>query len=93
MPTARIPAGAGFQTEFAARVRRESGLPSAAVGLITAPEQADHIIRSGQADLVLVGREMLRNPHWPLHAAQVLGQVGHWPRQYLRAAPAGSQAR
>jgi len=90
VPTARIPAGPGFQTEFAERVRREAGLPAAAVGLITSPAQADHIIRSGQADLVLLGRESLRNPYWPLEAARALGHPASWPKQYLRAAPAGS---
>jgi 2,4-dienoyl-CoA reductase-like NADH-dependent reductase (Old Yellow Enzyme family) len=93
LPTAKIPAGPGFQTEFAARVRREAAIPTAAVGLITSPAQADHIIRTGQADMVLLGREILRNPYWPLTAAQELGQTTSWPRQYLRAAPAGSLAR
>ena len=93
VPAAKIPAGPGFQSEFAARVRRESGIASAAVGLITSPQQADHIIRSGQADLVLLGREILRNPYWPLAAAHTLGQTTSWPEQYLRAAPAGSMAR
>ncbi len=93
LPTAKIPAGPGFQTEFAARVRREAGIPTAAVGLITSPAQADHIVRSGQADMVLLGREMLRDPYWPLHAAQALGQAASWPQQYLRAAPAGSTGR
>jgi len=91
--TATIPVGTGFQTEFAARVRREAGIPSAAVGLITSPAQADHVVRSGQADMVLLGREILRNPYWPLAAAQALGQAATWPVQYLRAAPAGSAAR
>ena len=93
LPTAKIPAGPGFQTEFAARVRHEAGVPTAAVGLITSPAQADHIVRSGQADMVLLGREMLRDPYWPLHAAQALGQAAPWPQQYLRAAPAGSSGR
>jgi len=93
VPTAKIPAGPGFQTEFAARVRNESGLPAAAVGLITSAAQADQIVRSGQADMVLVGREILRNPYWPLLAAQELHQVGVWPNQYLRAAPNGSVGR
>ena len=93
VPWAQIPVGAGFQTEFAARIRREAGIPTAAVGLITSPQQADHIVRSGQADLVLLGREILRDPYWPLHAAQALGQATSWPRQYLRAAPAGSVER
>ncbi len=93
VPTARIPAGPGFQTEFAARVRREAGIATAAVGLITSPAQADHIVRSGQADVVLLGREILRNPYWPLAAAQALGQEATWPQQYLRAAPPGSKGR
>ena len=93
VPAANIPAGPGFQTEFAARVRREAGVATAAVGLITLPAQADHIVRSGQADMVLLGREILRNPYWPLAAAQALGQETSWPQQYLRAAPPGSRGR
>jgi 2,4-dienoyl-CoA reductase-like NADH-dependent reductase (Old Yellow Enzyme family) len=93
VPSAIIPAGPGFQTEFAARVRHEAGIASAAVGLITSPEQADHIIRTGQADMVLLGREILRNPYWPLDAAWTLGHKASWPKQYLRAAPAGSISR
>jgi len=93
VPTAKIPVGPGFQTEFAERVRREAGVPTSAVGLITSPAQADHIVRSGQADMVLLGREVLRDPYWPLHAAQALEQKAAWPAQYLRAAPAGSIER
>jgi 2,4-dienoyl-CoA reductase-like NADH-dependent reductase (Old Yellow Enzyme family) len=93
VPTAVIPAGPGFQTEFAARVRLEVDIATSAVGLITSPAQADHIIRTGQADLVMLGRETLRDPYWPLHAAQALGQTAAWPKQYLRAAPGGSKAR
>jgi 2,4-dienoyl-CoA reductase-like NADH-dependent reductase (Old Yellow Enzyme family) len=93
LPTAQIPVGPGFQTEFAARVRHEANIPTAAVGLITSPAQADHIVRSGQADMVLLGREILRNPYWPLEAAQVLGQIAVWPQQYLRAAPSGAVGR
>jgi 2,4-dienoyl-CoA reductase-like NADH-dependent reductase (Old Yellow Enzyme family) len=93
IPTAKIPVGPGFQTEFAARVRHEAKVPTAAVGLITSPAQADHIIRSGQADMVLIGREMLRNPYWPMGAAQSLGQTVTCPQQYLRAAPTGSTGR
>ncbi len=93
VPTAIIAAGPGFQTEFAARVRQQAGIATAAVGLITSPAQADHIIRTGQADMVLLGREILRNPYWPMGAAQALGHVASWPPQYLRAAPAGSLAR
>lgn len=93
LPTAVIPAGPGFQTDFAARVRREAGLPTAAVGLITDPAQADHIVRSGQADVVLLGRELLRHPYWPLQAAAALGQKTAWPKQYLRAGPSGVPMR
>jgi len=93
VPTAKIPVGPGFQTEFAARVRHEAGIATAAVGMITSPAQADHIIRTGQADMVLLGREILRNPYWPLSAAQSLGQAASWPLQYLRAAPPGSTGR
>jgi 2,4-dienoyl-CoA reductase-like NADH-dependent reductase (Old Yellow Enzyme family) len=92
-PKVNIPAGPGFQTGFAARVRNEAGIPTSAVGLVTSPEQADHIIRTGQADIVLLGREILRDPYWPLHAAQSLGQTASWPLQYLRAAPPGSTGR
>jgi 2,4-dienoyl-CoA reductase-like NADH-dependent reductase (Old Yellow Enzyme family) len=93
VPTAKIPAGPGFQTEFAAKIRRETGINTAAVGLITSPAQADHIIRSGQADMVLLGREILCNPYWPLAAAHTLGHATAWPAQYLRAAPSGSVSR
>ena len=62
-------------------------MPTGAVGLITEPAQADAIVASGQADLVLLARELLRDPYWPLHAAHALGTKGPWPAQYLRAAP------
>lgn len=84
-PAARIPVGPGYQTMFAERIRRETGIPTSAVGVITAPEQADHIIRSGQADLVMVGREVLRDLHFPLRAAKTLGHDVPWPKQYARA--------
>jgi 2,4-dienoyl-CoA reductase-like NADH-dependent reductase (Old Yellow Enzyme family) len=93
VPTAHVPAGPGFQAGFAAKVRREAGIATAAVGLITAAEQADHVIRSGQADLVFVGREILRHPYWPLAAARTLAQPTPWPKQYLRAAPPGASRR
>ncbi len=92
-PNVKIPVGPGYQTVFAERVRREAGIATGAVGMITEPVQADHVIRSGQADLVLLAREMLRDPYWPLLAARKLGQPQSWPVQYLRAAPAGSSAR
>lgn len=87
VPHARIPIGPGYQVPFAERIRREAGVPTGAVGLITAPVQADHIIRTGQADLVLLAREMLRDPYWALRAARELVQPAPWPVQYLRAAP------
>jgi 2,4-dienoyl-CoA reductase-like NADH-dependent reductase (Old Yellow Enzyme family) len=82
-----IPFGAGFQVPFAERIRKEAGLPTAAVGLITDPAQADEIIRNGQADLVLLAREMLRNPYWAWHAARALhqGKAVALPVQYARA--------
>jgi 2,4-dienoyl-CoA reductase-like NADH-dependent reductase (Old Yellow Enzyme family) len=83
--TALPPAGPGYQAAFAERIRREAGVKTGAVGLITSPEQADHVIRSGQADLVLLARQLLREPYFPLRAAARLGQEGPWPRQYLRA--------
>ena len=84
---APIPVGAGYQVPFAARIRHDAGIPTAAVGLITAPAQADHIVRTGQADMVLLAREMLRDPSWPIHAAHALGaKVDQLlPDQYHRA--------
>src|ERR1700730_2811083 len=90
---AEIPVGPGYQTPFAERIRREANIATAAVGMITVSAQADQIIRNEQADLVLLAREMLRDPYWPLHAAQELGQTASWPRQYLRAAPSGAPER
>ncbi len=80
-----IPFGPGYQTPFAERIRREAGILTGAVGLITAAAQADHIIRTAQADVVILARELLRNPYWPLQAAHELGQDIAWPKQYLRA--------
>lgn len=85
VPYAKIPIGAGYQVPIAERVKRETGMPTAAVGLITAPEQAEQIVRSGQADLIVMARELLRDPYWPLHAAQRLRQEPAVPSQYLRA--------
>jgi 2,4-dienoyl-CoA reductase-like NADH-dependent reductase (Old Yellow Enzyme family) len=84
-PSATVPAGPGYQTGFAERIRREAGLATGAVGLITSPEQADHVIRTGQADLVLLARELLRDPYFPLRAAKALRAEGPVPRQYQRA--------
>jgi 2,4-dienoyl-CoA reductase-like NADH-dependent reductase (Old Yellow Enzyme family) len=82
----KVPVGAGYQVPFAEAVRRGADMPTAAVGMITQAMQADEIIRNGRADLVLLGREMLRNPSWAIHAAQALGQKEHVriPEQYLR---------
>ncbi|MFI5632445.1 NADH:flavin oxidoreductase/NADH oxidase [Streptomyces sp. NPDC051664] len=84
-PNARITTGPGYQVPFAARVREETSLPVAAVGLITEPQQAEKIVADGQADAVLLGRELLRSPSWAQHAARELGGDVHKPAQYLRA--------
>jgi len=90
---AKIPAAPGYQVPFAARIRREAGIATAAVGLITEPAQAHDIVTKGEADLVFLAREMLRDPYWAVHAAAALGETASWPQQYLRAAPAGSLPR
>lgn len=77
--------GPGYQVPFAQAIRREVGIPTAAVGLITTPQQAEEIIQAEKADLVLVGRASLRNPYWPLKAARELQQPNPVPGQYLRA--------
>lgn len=82
---AKIPAGPGFQVPFAAEIRKRVGIATGAVGLITQPAQAEDIIATGQADVVLLARELLRDPYWPLHAAKQLGVDVSWPVQYLRA--------
>ena len=82
-----IEVGPGYQVPFAAQIRREAGVATGAVGMITAPDQADAIIRAGEADLVLLAREELRSPYWPLHAAHTLGVQMPWPRQYERSRP------
>jgi 2,4-dienoyl-CoA reductase-like NADH-dependent reductase (Old Yellow Enzyme family) len=87
VPYAKVPVGAGYQVPFAQEVRRLAGVATGAVGMITAPMQADQIIRSGQADLVFLAREFLRDPYWPLHAAQAVHQDVSWPPQYERAKP------
>ena len=86
--SARIPVGPGYQVPFAERVRRDAGIMTGAVGMITSPEQAEQILRLGQADVVLIARELLRNPYWPLHAARALGADAPVPVQYQRAFPA-----
>ncbi|WP_329259893.1 NADH:flavin oxidoreductase/NADH oxidase [Streptomyces pseudovenezuelae] len=81
----RIPVGPGYQVPFAARVKAETTLPVAAVGLITETEQAEKILANGEADAVLLGRELLRNPSWARHAARELGGDVHVPDQYHRS--------
>lgn len=85
VPDAVIPVGPGYQTAFAERVRREACIATGAVGMIIDPMQAEHIIRTGQADAVFMAREFLRDPYWPLRAARRLGVEGAWPSQYERA--------
>jgi 2,4-dienoyl-CoA reductase-like NADH-dependent reductase (Old Yellow Enzyme family) len=81
----QIAVGPGYQVPFAERIRHEAAIPTGAVGLITEPEQADEILRGERADLVLLAREMLRDPYFPLHAAETLGVDVKWPVQYERA--------
>ncbi|HEY2138865.1 MAG TPA: hypothetical protein VGH00_02215, partial [Chthoniobacterales bacterium] len=90
---AKIPVGPGYQTVFAERIRREAEIRTGAVGMITSPVQAEHIIRTEQADAVIMAREFLRDPYWPLRAARELDQSIAWPVQYLRAGPKGAQPR
>jgi len=77
--------GPGYQVRFAARIRREAEIATGAVGMITSPEQADQIVRLGQADLILMAREFLRHPYWPLEAGCELDQSVVPPAQYQRA--------
>ena len=93
VPHAKIPVGPGYQTHFAEQIRREADILTGTVGMITSPVQAEHIIATGQADAVIIARELLRDPYWPLRAARELAQPVSWAVQYLRAAPEGSQAR
>jgi 2,4-dienoyl-CoA reductase-like NADH-dependent reductase (Old Yellow Enzyme family) len=91
--TARIPLGPGYQTSFAERIRRDAGILTGAVGLITSPHQAEHILATGQADAVLLAREMLRDPYWALRAARELGVAVPYPVQYARSGPQGTPIR
>jgi len=85
VPDAKVQLGPAYQTPFAERIRRETGIRTGAVGLITEARQADEIIRAGRADLVLLAREFLRDPYFPLHAARTLGVDVAPPVQYSRA--------
>jgi 2,4-dienoyl-CoA reductase-like NADH-dependent reductase (Old Yellow Enzyme family) len=84
-PRQKIALGPGYQVPFAERIKREVAVRTAAVGLITTAQQADQIVRTGQADLVMLAREFLRDPYFPLHAAKALGDAVQAPIQYQRA--------
>ncbi|MBD8530951.1 MULTISPECIES: NADH:flavin oxidoreductase/NADH oxidase [unclassified Massilia] len=86
-PLQKIPVGAGYQIAFAERIKRETSMPTIGVGLITEPQQAEHILQSGQADMVALARAMLYNPRWPWHAAAELGAQVAAPPQYWRSQP------
>ncbi len=83
--TAKIPLKPGYQVEFAEKIKKEAGILTGAVGLITEPSQANEIIQEGEADLIIMAREFLRDPYFPLRAAHQLGQEVKWPVQYERA--------
>ena len=83
----KIPLGPGYQVPFASVIRKETGIATAAVGLITEPQQAEDILQRGDADAIVMARAFLRDPYWPLHAARVLSVDVPWPIQYLRARP------
>lgn len=85
VPDAKIPFAPGFQVPFSAAIRKEARIPTCTVGFITDPHQAEQILVCEQADAIALGREMLRNPYWPLHAAKKLGEDIPWPSQYERA--------
>ena len=85
VPNAKIPVGPGFQVPFAEAIRRDARIATGAVGLITEAKQAQAILASGQADVVLLARQLLRDPYWPIHAAKELGEKIAMPNQYGRA--------
>jgi 2,4-dienoyl-CoA reductase-like NADH-dependent reductase (Old Yellow Enzyme family) len=85
IPGVRIPLVPMYQTPFAAQIKKEAGILTGAVGLITSPEEAEEIISEQKADLVFLARQLLRDPYFPLHAAQKLGSDIPWPAQYDRA--------
>ena len=81
----KIPVGPGYQVRFAERIKKETGILTGAVGLITETQQAEDILIKGQADLIIIARTSLRDPYFPLHAAKILGEGITWPKQYERA--------
>lgn len=93
VPNVSIPTTPGYQVEFSRRIREETGILTGAVGLISKSSQADEILSTGQADMIFMAREFLRDPYWPLHTAKEFGFTADWPAQYLRAAPPESVPR
>jgi 2,4-dienoyl-CoA reductase-like NADH-dependent reductase (Old Yellow Enzyme family) len=91
-PAQQIPLGPNYQVEFAARVKRDVGMPTMAVGLITEPQQAEAIVAEGEADMVALARAMLYDPRWPWHAAAALGAQVSAPKQYWRSQPREQKA-
>jgi 2,4-dienoyl-CoA reductase-like NADH-dependent reductase (Old Yellow Enzyme family) len=85
IPHAKITVGPGYQVHFAEAIRRDAGILTGAVGMITSAQQAEEIVASGKADVVIIARELLRDPYFPLHAAKALGVEAKWPVQYERA--------
>ena len=86
-PAQKMELYPGYQVPFAAAIREQVGIATGAVGLITEAQQAEQILADGEADVVLLARELLRNPYWPLSAAHELGHDIKWPLQYTRAKP------
>jgi len=91
VPSVKIPVGPGYQVQFAEKIKKEAGILTGAVGMITTAEQAEAILTKGEADLIIIARELLRDPYFPLHAAHELGADTDWPVQYLRAKPAAKK--
>ena len=87
-PDQKIDIGPGYQTGFAAEIRRETNLPTMAVGQITEPKQAEAVLRSGQADMISLARGMLYNPRWAWHAAEALNEEAVYAPQYMRSSRA-----
>ncbi len=85
VPHAKVPVGPGYQVPFAERIKKETGILTSTVGLITEAQQAEDILKQGAADLILLGRVALREPYFALKAASVLGDEIAWPNQYIRA--------
>jgi 2,4-dienoyl-CoA reductase-like NADH-dependent reductase (Old Yellow Enzyme family) len=87
VPGAKIPIAPGYQVTFADEIRRQAGIMTGAIGMITDAAQAENILVTGQADVVIMARKFLRDPYFPLHAATILGDDPQYPNQYLRAKP------